>query len=197
MINDKDYISHHGVLGQKWGEQNGPPYPLNEIKKGINSLKNKVNVFINNYKQKRLNDIKSSYDINVIYKNLDKFTTQELFEKKNRLELERSLKLYLPPKKVTLFNRFMDRYTGLMTEKVSNLMANKTYDIIFGDNSKPYAKESDEDFIKNIKNKTTKEIHERAALVKSIGKINNATKGQYDKPENNNYDSFFRNEDLN
>lgn len=23
-----DYISHHGILGQKWGIRNGPPYPL-------------------------------------------------------------------------------------------------------------------------------------------------------------------------
>lgn len=23
-----DYISHHGILGQKWGKKNGPPYPL-------------------------------------------------------------------------------------------------------------------------------------------------------------------------
>lgn len=22
------YISHHGILGQKWGNRNGPPYPL-------------------------------------------------------------------------------------------------------------------------------------------------------------------------
>lgn len=25
---DEDYISHHGILGQKWGKKNGPPYPL-------------------------------------------------------------------------------------------------------------------------------------------------------------------------
>lgn len=29
MQNDYlDYISHHGISGQKWGVQNGPPYPL-------------------------------------------------------------------------------------------------------------------------------------------------------------------------
>ena len=22
------YLIHHGVKGQKWGEKNGPPYPL-------------------------------------------------------------------------------------------------------------------------------------------------------------------------
>lgn len=23
-----NYLSHHGIQGQKWGKQNGPPYPL-------------------------------------------------------------------------------------------------------------------------------------------------------------------------
>ena len=22
------YLKHHGILGQKWGKKNGPPYPL-------------------------------------------------------------------------------------------------------------------------------------------------------------------------
>lgn len=28
--NAEDYISHHGILGQKWGKRNGPPYPLGQ-----------------------------------------------------------------------------------------------------------------------------------------------------------------------
>lgn len=27
------YLAHHGILGQKWGKKNGPPYPLNETQK--------------------------------------------------------------------------------------------------------------------------------------------------------------------
>lgn len=28
----QDYLAHHGVKGQKWGERNGPPYPLDSSK---------------------------------------------------------------------------------------------------------------------------------------------------------------------
>lgn len=28
MVYDSTYLSHHGILGQKWGDKNGPPYPL-------------------------------------------------------------------------------------------------------------------------------------------------------------------------
>lgn len=28
LSNEEDHLEHHGILGQKWGKQNGPPYPL-------------------------------------------------------------------------------------------------------------------------------------------------------------------------
>ena len=27
-MNYNDYLAHHGILGQRWGKKNGPPYPL-------------------------------------------------------------------------------------------------------------------------------------------------------------------------
>ena len=25
-LSNGDYLEHHGILGQKWGKKNGPPY---------------------------------------------------------------------------------------------------------------------------------------------------------------------------
>lgn len=37
-------LKHHGIPGQKWGVQNGPPYPLSpEAKKGYNDFVDRVN----------------------------------------------------------------------------------------------------------------------------------------------------------
>jgi len=39
IIGDKDYLMHHGIKGQKWGVENGPPYPLDkkEVINDVNS----------------------------------------------------------------------------------------------------------------------------------------------------------------
>lgn len=39
VIYDPSYLAHHGIQGQKWGVQNGPPYPLARQK---NKSKHKV-----------------------------------------------------------------------------------------------------------------------------------------------------------
>ena len=30
---DNEVLEHHGILGQKWGVRNGPPYPIEDSKK--------------------------------------------------------------------------------------------------------------------------------------------------------------------
>ena len=42
MIYESNYLIHHGIKGQKWGEQNGPPYPLNP-EKDYSTLEKKEN----------------------------------------------------------------------------------------------------------------------------------------------------------
>lgn len=34
-----EYLSHHGILGQKWGKRNGPPYPLDASDKSAQEKK--------------------------------------------------------------------------------------------------------------------------------------------------------------
>lgn len=33
IVRTNDYLVHHGILGQKWGVRNGPPYPIGHSSK--------------------------------------------------------------------------------------------------------------------------------------------------------------------
>ena len=71
IIGDKDYLMHHGIKGQKWGIENGPPYPLSPSKdysaaeKKANKILNKADKVINNKARignnKAYNVVKSTY----------------------------------------------------------------------------------------------------------------------------------------
>ena len=43
---DQNYLSHHGIKGQKWGKKNGPPYPLDS--KTAERVKSKAKVIKRN-----------------------------------------------------------------------------------------------------------------------------------------------------
>lgn len=42
VVSDGEFLSHHGIKGQKWGVKNGPPYPLTRVTKGSPKSTNEI-----------------------------------------------------------------------------------------------------------------------------------------------------------
>ena len=69
---DSDFLIHHGIKGQKWGVENGPPYPLTPSKdytaseKKANKIINKANKLVNNKYRSNYNNAYSN--IKMTYK---------------------------------------------------------------------------------------------------------------------------------
>lgn len=76
-------FEHHGIKGQKWGVQNGPPYPLDENR----GSSGKHRLFGN--KAKTVEDKMKSHSIGE--EDLKKMTNQELDDYINRLFKEKKL----------------------------------------------------------------------------------------------------------
>lgn len=82
------YLSHHGVKGQKWGDRNGPPYPLNDITKAIAYRGGEMSDGrkVVNFTRK---DVKKARRL--VNKNMKTMTSDEIKEYKSRLILEREM----------------------------------------------------------------------------------------------------------
>lgn len=75
-------LQHHGILGQKWGKRNGPPYPLSGSKKSSHKKSHDES------DEKKPENKKEN-------KSARKMSDQELKEKISRLELEKKYKTLL------------------------------------------------------------------------------------------------------
>ena len=85
---EQTYLMHHGIKGQKWGIENGPPYPLNDNIKAIayrgGVLKDGTQLNINR------RDVAKARKL--VNKNIKYLSTNELNEYRNRLMLEGNLR---------------------------------------------------------------------------------------------------------
>lgn len=63
MENYNDYLQHWGILGQKWGQRNGPPYPLSSAKMNAAERKQaKLSRKAEKKEQRRKSDVKNMSD---------------------------------------------------------------------------------------------------------------------------------------
>ena len=113
------YIAHHGILGQKWGKRNGPPYPLSPsdhsaaekkaqaskvaeglLTQNIKGGKDKPNVSIAekipSESRKALGEVASIAQkkkrlkrTKEARKEMEQMTDEELRKRNNRLDMER------------------------------------------------------------------------------------------------------------
>lgn len=103
-----DYLAHHGIKGQSWGDQNGPPYPLDsQVSSAVKKKKSKS--FIQKLKDKKKGkklqaarkkkaeekkekeDIINSGDEKRVKKIQNKLTDEEYVRALNRIALNRKL----------------------------------------------------------------------------------------------------------
>lgn len=80
------YLEHHGILGMKWGKQNGPPYPLSDAKHDR----------IVKRAEKRRQRI--AKDPKKLYKHSDEFTVEEINEALTKIDARNRIKSKIPTK---------------------------------------------------------------------------------------------------
>lgn len=108
-MDNNEYLSHHGIKGQKWGVEHGPPYP---VRRGAGGAPKKTSIVKSRLseamaKRKEAKAVKREETaaekheklrkevINnpkKIYKNRDQFSQKELEEMIKRIEFDRKIK---------------------------------------------------------------------------------------------------------
>lgn len=89
-MNDQEYLVHFGILGQKHGVRNGPPYPLH--KDQLSPAE----------RAKDKGDIIREGDVKTAYYRRNEFTDQELKQVVERYNQNTKLKDIVEPKKETV-----------------------------------------------------------------------------------------------
>ena len=119
---DEETIEHFGILGMHWGTRNGPPYPLGSDKSTGRRLKKSAgggsgsgsesrsvsrkqkralkkarktrakNLKIKTMEKQSKEEIIKNKDIKSMLRNVDKFSSQEINDMLNRLNVEQRLK---------------------------------------------------------------------------------------------------------
>lgn len=88
ILDDSDFLMHHGIKGQKWGIMNGPPYPLND---NVKAIAYRGGVLKDGSQIEGITKRDVANARKIINKNIKYMSTQDLNEYRNRLMLEGNL----------------------------------------------------------------------------------------------------------
>ena len=135
-----DYLAHHGILGQRWGKRNGPPYPLSA---GAHSsaekrLKSKNEGKLESWKAKERAKVSKAYDRDVdrvegkLLK-LDKKVLRDVHDKhikKHEAEADKLIGQHEALKKAK--EKEIDTIDKMRIEDVSRVRAQKGRAIVKG-----------------------------------------------------------------
>jgi hypothetical protein len=120
---DSDYLMHHGIKGQKWGVENGPPYPLSPSK-DYSAAEKRLNKVYEKAKSHAEKDLKGTenYDRRKnVYDLMNKKTYEKRFDKsidKARAEIAKVSKKYQQDKDV---QQMVNNYTKAVDNMVSDI----------------------------------------------------------------------------
>lgn len=123
MDNNK-YLSHHGIKGQRWGVEHGPPYPVRRTAGGkpktTSIVKSRLKEKAASRAEKKHEALKRSVINNPkrLYKNRSEFTDKEINEIMSRIEKNQRMK-DLGEKEVQRGERAYRRLAGYLTTTVA------------------------------------------------------------------------------
>lgn len=88
---DQNYLSHHGIKGQKWGKKNGPPYPLDS--KTAERVKSKAKVIKRKTVHDFLHILQNNYRDNLFMQQMqrDVQVSQENLERAMQQTMQQSI----------------------------------------------------------------------------------------------------------
>lgn len=96
-------IKHHGIPGQKWGEKNGPPYPLSRLQKSSSERRETTG-------SKTKEELIRRGSAREVMSRRDEFTDQEIKQIVNRIDTERRLKTLADSEQKSTFSDIIDKF---------------------------------------------------------------------------------------
>lgn len=114
----KEYMAHHGILGQKWGKQNGPPYPLgandhSALEKKLNKYQEKAA----KYKTK----VPSHYLTDFGKHKAEKYTQKAMAMEGKASKLQKKLMKYMDRDSNNMIDTVGNMYKSLDLEAMNNV----------------------------------------------------------------------------